>query len=66
MARIRWRDPERCLVVPVVDVSKSAAMASVADHYGEMVVPPFEFSVTETGFAVLARGDRPGRRDSFG
>ncbi|HVF15108.1 MAG TPA: IS110 family transposase [Acidimicrobiales bacterium] len=53
MARIRGRDPERCLVVPV-DVGKSAAMALVADHYGEMVVPPFEFALTETGFAVLA------------
>jgi len=53
MARIRGRDLERCLVVPV-DVGKSAAMALVADHYGEMVVGPFEFALTETGFAVLA------------
>jgi transposase len=53
MTRIRGRDPERCLVVPV-DVGKSAAMALVADHYGEMVVAPFEFALTETGFAVLA------------
>jgi len=52
MARIRGRDPERCLVVPV-DVGKSSAMALIADHYGEMVVAPFEFALTETGFAVL-------------
>ena len=31
MARIRGRDPDRCLVVPV-DVGKSAAMALIADH----------------------------------
>jgi len=53
MARIRGRDPERCLVVPV-DVGKSSAMALVADHYGEMVVVPFEFALTETGFGLLA------------
>jgi transposase len=53
MARVRGRDLERCLVVPV-DVGKSVAMALIADHYGEMVVPPFEFPLTETGFAVLA------------
>ncbi len=53
MARIRGRDPERCLVVPV-DVGKSAALALVADHYGEMVVTPFEFTLTETGFGLLA------------
>lgn len=53
MARIRGRDPQRCLVVPV-DVGKSAAMALVADHYGEMVVEPFEFPLTETGFGLLS------------
>ncbi len=53
MARVRGRDLSRCLVVPV-DVGKSAAMALVADHYGEMVVTPFEFALTETGFALLA------------
>jgi transposase len=40
-------------VVPI-DVGKSMAMALVADHYGEMVVAPFEFDLTETGFGVLA------------
>jgi len=29
-------------------------MALVADHYGEIVVAPFEFGLTETGFASLA------------
>jgi hypothetical protein len=53
MARIRGRDRQRCLVVPV-DVGKSTAMALVADHYGEVVVEPFEFPLTEPGFAVLA------------
>lgn len=53
MARIRGRDLQRCLVVPV-DVGKSTAMALVADHYGEVVVEPFEFPLTEPGFAVLA------------
>jgi transposase len=53
MARVRGRDLARCLVVPV-DVGKSMAMALIADHYGEMVVAPFEFDLTETGFALLA------------
>lgn len=53
MARIRGRDLERCLVVPV-DVGKSTAMALIADHYGEVVVEPFEFPLTEPGFTVLA------------
>lgn len=52
MARIRGVDPQRCLVVPV-DVGKSVAMGLVADHYGEVVVEPFEFDLTETGFSVL-------------
>jgi hypothetical protein len=53
MARVRGRDLGRCLVVPV-DVGKSMAMALVADHYGEIVVAPFEFQLTETGFSSLA------------
>ena len=52
MGRIRGLDPQRCLVVPV-DVGKASAVALVADHYGEILVPPFEFALTETGFAVL-------------
>ncbi|MDQ6783620.1 MAG: hypothetical protein M3063_09300 [Actinomycetota bacterium] len=48
MARVRGRDLSRCLVV-AVDVGKSSAMALIADHYGEMVVAPFEFALTETG-----------------
>jgi transposase len=53
MTRVRGLDPQRCLVVPV-DVSKAIAVALVADHYGEVVVAPFEFALTETGFAVLS------------
>jgi Transposase len=52
MGRIRGLDPQRCLVVPV-DVGKTSAVALVADHYGEILVPPFEFALTETGFAAL-------------
>jgi len=29
-------------------------MALIADHYGEIVASPFEFVLTETGFATLA------------
>jgi transposase len=53
MARIRGLDPQRCLVIPV-DVGKSIAMALVADHYGEIIVAPFEFALTETGFQVFS------------
>jgi transposase len=53
MARVRSCDLARCLVVPI-DVGKSAAMALVADHYGEVLVAPFTFDLTETGFGVLA------------
>ncbi len=53
MTRIRGLDPQRCLVIPV-DVGKAIAMAMVADHYGEIIIAPFEFALTETGFAVLS------------
>lgn len=53
MSRVRGRDPARCLVVPI-DVGKSTACALVADHYGEMIVSPFDFPLTETGFGLLA------------
>ena len=46
-------EPRAGLVMPV-DVGKSSAMALVADHYGEMVVAPFELALTETAFALLA------------
>ena len=52
MGRIRGLDPQRCLVVPV-HVGKTSAVALVADHYGEILAPPFEFALTETGFAAL-------------
>ena len=53
MARIRGRDLQRCLVVPI-DVGKEKAMALVCDHYGEVIVEPFEFPLSEPGFALLA------------
>lgn len=53
MARIRGHEPDQCLVVPV-DVGKSTACALVADHYGEMIVQPFDFPLTETGFGQLS------------
>src|SRR6201998_4630857 len=65
MARVRGLDPQRGLVVPV-DVGKASAVALVADHYGEILVPPFEFALTETGFAVLlaAVGGARAERDA--
>jgi transposase len=60
MARVRALEPGRCLVVPV-DIGKSSAMALVADHYGEVVIEPFEFALTEPGVGALlvavARGE---------
>jgi transposase len=53
MAWIRGVDPQRCLAIPV-DVGKATAVALVADHYGEIIVAPFEFALTEAGFAVLS------------
>ena len=53
MSRVRGLDPQRCLAVPV-DVGKAVAMALVADHYGEILVAPFEFALTEAGFGVLS------------
>lgn len=46
MARIRGVDPQRCLAIPV-DVGKATAVALVADHYGEIIVAPFEFALTK-------------------
>ena len=52
MARVRGVDPRRCLAVPV-DVGKWSAMALVADHHGEVVVPPFVFNLDEPGVRRL-------------
>ncbi|MGI5182311.1 hypothetical protein ACQEVZ_39105 [Dactylosporangium sp. CA-152071] len=46
--RIRDLAPQRCLVVPV-DVGKRTAVALVADHYGQIIVAPFEFDLTVSG-----------------
>jgi transposase len=52
MARVRDVDPGRCLVAPI-DIGKWSAMALVADHYGEVIVEPFEFALTEPGVQTL-------------
>lgn len=52
MARVRSVDPQRCLAAPV-DVGKWSAMALVADHHGEVVVPAFEFALDEPGVGRL-------------
>jgi transposase len=60
MARVRDVDPGRCLVAPI-DIGKWSAMALVADHYGEVIVEPFEFTLTEPGvqslLVVMARAE---------
>lgn len=50
--QVRGLDPEQCLLVPV-DVGKSTAMALVADLFGEVVVEPFGFDLTEGGVSAL-------------
>jgi transposase len=50
--QVRGLDPEQCLLVPV-DVGKATAMALVADLYGEVVVEPFSFDLTESGVSAL-------------
>jgi transposase len=52
MARVRDLAPQRCLVVPV-DVGKRAAVALIADHYGQIVEEPFEFALTASGIRQL-------------
>ena len=58
MTRVWGLDPQRCLVVPV-DVGKAVAVALVADHYGEIIVAPFEFTPTRNRFRGVVRGDHP-------
>ena len=50
--QVRGLDPEQCLLVPI-DVGKTAAMALVADLFGEIVVDPFGFDLTEGGVSAL-------------
>ena len=50
--QVRDLDPEQCLLVPV-DVGKSTAMALVADLFGQIVVDPFGFDLTEHGVSAL-------------
>ena len=50
--QVRGVDPEQCLLVPV-DVGKSTPMPLVADLFGEVVVEPFGFALTESGVSAL-------------
>ena len=52
--QVRGLDPEQCLLVPI-DVGKTTAMALVADLFGEIVVDPFGFDLTEHGVSFLLR-----------
>ena len=52
VGRVRDLVPQRCLVVPV-DVGKRTAVALIADHYGQIVVEPFEFDLTISGVDKL-------------
>jgi transposase len=58
--QIRDVDRDRLLAAPI-DVGKHTAAAMVCDFWGEIVAPPFEFALNETGFgelrAVLARAE---------
>ena len=50
--QVRGLGPERCRLVPVAG-GKSTAMALVADLFGQVVVEPFGFDLTEHGVGVL-------------
>ena len=50
--RIRNAERERLLAAPI-DVGKRTAAALVCDFWGEIVAPPFQFDLNETGFAKL-------------
>jgi hypothetical protein len=53
ISRIRGADPGRLLAVPI-DVGKHTGAAMVCDFWGEIVAPPFDFSLNERGFQDLA------------
>ena len=48
VSRVREVGPQRCVLMPV-DVGKSCAMAMIADADSEVLVGPFEFSLTGPG-----------------
>jgi transposase len=50
--RVRGVDSGRLLAVPI-DVGKASAAALVCDFWGEVVVPPFTFPLTEPGVQRL-------------
>ena len=53
ISRIRGADPGQLLAVPI-DVGKHTGAAMVCDFWGEIVAPPFDFSLNERGFRDLA------------
>jgi transposase len=67
VSRIRDASRERLLAAPI-DVGKHTAAALVCDFWGEMIAPPFEFALNESGFAelrtVIARAEA-GRDAAF-
>ncbi len=50
--RVRGVDPGRLLAVPI-DVGKATAAALVCDFWGEVVIAPFTFPLTEPGVQTL-------------
>lgn len=58
--RIRDANRDRLLAAPI-DVGKHKAAALVCDFWGQIICPPFEFALNETGFTelrtVLARAE---------
>ena len=50
--RIRNAEKERLLAAPI-DVGKASAAALVCDFWGEIVAPPFQFDLNESGFTKL-------------
>lgn len=50
--RVRGVDPGRLLAVPI-DVGKHTAAAMVCDFYGEVLIEPFMFALTQAGVDAL-------------
>jgi transposase len=50
--RVRGVEPGRLLAVPI-DVGKASAAALVCDFWGEVVIAPFTFPLTEPGVEAL-------------
>ncbi|MGH2759903.1 MAG: IS110 family transposase [Actinomycetota bacterium] len=58
--KVREGDRDRLLVAPI-DAGKHTAAAMVCDFWGEIISPPLEFTLDESGFSkfteVLARAE---------